>query len=67
MRALPRPELPWPPEPSVSAAVRDRPLVRGGPAGPLRPLRRTAPAPPGAGPRGYRGRDNPQAQTHRRG
>ena len=42
-------ELPWPDEETVIAAVRDSPLVCGGPAGPLRPLRLTEPAPPSLG------------------
>ncbi|MBF6348141.1 MULTISPECIES: exodeoxyribonuclease V subunit alpha [Nocardia] len=59
-------ELPWPDEQSVIDAVRDSPLVRGGPAGPLRPLRLTEPARPGAGPLLYLDRYYRQEQTIRR-
>ncbi|WP_280463229.1 exodeoxyribonuclease V subunit alpha [Nocardia carnea] len=59
-------ELPWPDEQSVIDAVRDSPLVRGGPAGPLRPLRLTEPARPGVGPLLYLDRYYRQEHTIRR-
>ena len=59
-------ELPWPDEETVIAAVRDSPLVCGGPAGPLRPLRLTEPARPGAGPLLYLDRYYRQEQIIRR-
>lgn len=59
-------ELPWPDEQSVIDAVRDSPLVVGGPAGPLRPLRLTEPARPGVGPLLYLDRYYRQEQTIRR-
>lgn len=58
--------LPWPDEQSVIAAVRDSPLVRGGPAGPLTPLRLTDPARPGTGPLLYLDRYYRQEETIRR-
>ncbi len=59
-------ELPWPDEQSVIDAVRDSPLVLGGPAGPLRPLRLTEPARPGVGPLLYLDRYYRQEHTIRR-
>lgn len=58
--------LPWPDEQSVIDAVRDSPLVCGGPAGPLRPLRLTEPARPGIGPLLYLDRYHGQEQLIRR-
>lgn len=58
--------LPWPDEQSVIDAVRDSPLVRGGPAGPLTPLRLTDPARPGTGPLLYLDRYYRQEETIRR-
>lgn len=59
-------ELPWPDEQEVIAALRDSPLVCGGPAGPLRPLRLTDPARPGVGPLLYLDRYYRQEQIIRR-
>ncbi|MFI5719421.1 exodeoxyribonuclease V subunit alpha [Nocardia sp. NPDC051750] len=59
-------ELPWPDELTVIDALRDSPLVCGGPAGPLRPLRVTDPARPGTGPLLYLDRYYRQEQTIRR-
>ncbi|WP_280406571.1 exodeoxyribonuclease V subunit alpha, partial [Nocardia carnea] len=59
-------ELPWPDEQSVIGALRDSPLVRGGPAGPLTPLRLTEPARPGTGPLLYLDRYYRQEETIRR-
>ncbi|MGI5218179.1 exodeoxyribonuclease V subunit alpha [Nocardia sp. CA-290969] len=59
-------ELPWPDEQSVIGALRDSPLVCGGPAGPLTPLRLTDPARPGTGPLLYLDRYYRQEETVRR-
>ncbi|MEV0296846.1 exodeoxyribonuclease V subunit alpha [Nocardia sp. NPDC050710] len=57
--------LPWPDTDAVVAALRVSPLVCGGPAGPLTPLR-LVPAQPGAGPLLYLERYFQQEQTIRR-
>ncbi|MEU1981638.1 exodeoxyribonuclease V subunit alpha [Nocardia sp. NPDC019395] len=59
-------ELPWPEEQAVIDALRDSPLVCGGPAGPLCPLRLTEPARPDTGPLLYLDRYYRQEQTIRR-
>lgn len=59
-------ELPWPDEASVVSALRDSVLVRGGAAGPLRPLRLVDPARDGTGPLLYLDRYYRQEQIIRR-
>ncbi|WP_024804742.1 AAA family ATPase [Nocardia sp. BMG51109] len=56
--------LPWPEVDAVLGALRDSPLVQGGPAGPLRPLRLVEPD--GSGPLLYLDRYYRQEQTIRR-
>ncbi|MGY2026878.1 exodeoxyribonuclease V subunit alpha [Nocardia gipuzkoensis] len=59
--------LPWPDIPAVVAALRVSPLVLGGPAGPLRPLRLVESQGPGdSGPLLYLDRYYRQEQTIRR-
>ncbi|MER7448782.1 exodeoxyribonuclease V subunit alpha [Nocardia beijingensis] len=59
--------LPWPDIPAVVAALRVSPLVRGGPAGPLRPLRLVESQGAGdSGPLLYLDRYYRQEQTIRR-
>ncbi|MBF6226507.1 exodeoxyribonuclease V subunit alpha [Nocardia abscessus] len=59
--------LPWPDIPAVVAALRVSPLVLGGPAGPLRPLRLVESQRPGdSGPLLYLDRYYRQEQTIRR-
>ncbi|MGY1981089.1 exodeoxyribonuclease V subunit alpha [Nocardia gipuzkoensis] len=59
--------LPWPDIPAVVAALRASPLVLGGPAGPLRPLRLVESQGPGdSGPLLYLDRYYRQEQTIRR-
>lgn len=58
--------LPWPEERSVIDALRASPLVRGGSAGPLRPLRLVESTRPGVGPLLYLDRYYRQEQTIRR-
>ncbi|NUS94583.1 MAG: exodeoxyribonuclease V subunit alpha [Nocardia sp.] len=59
-------EWPWPEEAGVVEALRESPLVRGGPRGPLRPLRLTDPSRPGTGPLLYLDRYYQQEQIIRR-
>lgn len=59
-------DLPWPDEARVVEALRESPLVRGGPAGPLRPLRLTDPSRAGMGPLLYLDRYYQQEQMIRR-
>ncbi|MEU4311928.1 exodeoxyribonuclease V subunit alpha [Nocardia sp. NPDC024068] len=58
-------DLPWPDEASVVDALRESALVRGGPAGPLRPLRLVDPAREGTGPLLYLDRYYRQEQIIR--
>lgn len=59
-------DLPWPDEARVVEALRESPLVLGGPAGPLRPLRLTDPSRAGMGPLLYLDRYYQQEQMIRR-
>ncbi|MEU4838036.1 exodeoxyribonuclease V subunit alpha [Nocardia testacea] len=59
-------DLPWPEEARVVEALRESPLVLGGPAGPLRPLRLTEPSRAGTGPLLYLDRYYQQEQIIRR-
>ncbi|MGW0179222.1 exodeoxyribonuclease V subunit alpha [Nocardia sp. NPDC003345] len=59
-------ELPWPDEVAVVDALRESVLVRGGEAGPLRPLRLVDPARDGSGPLLYLDRYYRQEQIIRR-
>ncbi|WP_040790623.1 exodeoxyribonuclease V subunit alpha [Nocardia paucivorans] len=58
--------LPWPEDRAVVDALRASPLVRGGAAGPLRPLRLVEPTRPGVGPLLYLDRYYRQEQIIRR-